>query len=137
MFNFKAYFWGKDVYISEKFRYDSNEILTAYLGDSRTHGVMWGNSGSNRQLQMIECSLMTVDELKSMPKGHFIVMKTAAFSAQRIMRPPDENAAQAVLQIGYLVRGSVLDRKKSERKVQYADCREVEAAVPDKFPPKE
>ncbi len=109
MFNFKAYFWGKDVYINEKFRYDSNEILTAYLGDSRakyilksdfvgklkgfnavcgesrTHGVMWGNSGSNRQLQMIERSLMTVDELKSMPKGHFIVMKTAAFSAQRIM----------------------------------------------------
>ncbi len=26
--------------------------------------------------------------------------------------------------------------EKSERKVQYADCREVEAAVLDKFPPK-
>jgi len=35
-----------------------------------------GNGGSNRQLQMIERSLMTVDELKSMPKGHFIVIKT-------------------------------------------------------------
>ncbi len=59
-----------------------------------------GNGGSNRQLQMIERSLMTVDELKSMPKGHFIVMKTAAFSAQRIMLPPHENSAQAVLQVG-------------------------------------
>ena len=32
--------------------------------------------GSSRSLQMIERPLMTVDELKSMPKGHFIVMKT-------------------------------------------------------------
>ncbi len=58
-----------------------------------------GNGGSNRQLQMIERSLMTVGELKSMPKDHFIVIKTAAFSAQRIMRPPYENLAQAVLQM--------------------------------------
>lgn len=40
MFNFKAYFWGKDVYINEKFRFDSNEILTAYLNDSRAKKVL-------------------------------------------------------------------------------------------------
>ncbi len=40
MFDFKAYFWGKDVYISEKFRYDSNEILTAYLGDRRAKYIL-------------------------------------------------------------------------------------------------
>lgn len=40
MFNFKAYFWGKDVYINEKFRYDSNEILTAYLNDSRAKYIL-------------------------------------------------------------------------------------------------
>lgn len=45
---------------------------------------------SSRQLQMIERSLMTVDELKYMPKGHFVAMKTGAFSAQRIMRSPYE-----------------------------------------------
>ncbi len=39
MFNFKAYFWDKDVYINEKFRYDSNEILTAYLNDSRANYI--------------------------------------------------------------------------------------------------
>lgn len=33
MFNFKAYFYGSDVYINEKYRFDSNEILTAYLND--------------------------------------------------------------------------------------------------------
>ncbi len=40
MLNFKAYFWGKDVYINEKFRYDSNEILTAYLNDSRAKYIL-------------------------------------------------------------------------------------------------
>ncbi len=39
IFNFKAYFWGKDVYINENFRYDSNEILTAYLNDSRANYI--------------------------------------------------------------------------------------------------
>ena len=28
---------------------------------------------------MIERPLMTVDELKSMPKGHFVVMKTGCY----------------------------------------------------------
>ncbi|MDE7362644.1 MAG: hypothetical protein K2N38_12005 [Oscillospiraceae bacterium] len=40
MFNFKAYFWGNDVYINEKYRYDSNEILTAYLNDSRAKRIL-------------------------------------------------------------------------------------------------
>lgn len=40
MFNFKAYFWGNDVYINEKYRYDSNEILTAYLNDSRAKVIL-------------------------------------------------------------------------------------------------
>lgn len=33
MFNFRAHFYGSDVYINEKYRFDSNEILTAYLND--------------------------------------------------------------------------------------------------------
>ncbi len=57
-------------------------------------------TGGSRQLQVIERPLMTVDELKSMPKGNFIVMKTGAFSAQRIMRLSYENSAQVVLQVG-------------------------------------
>lgn len=35
MFGFKAYFWNSDVYINEKYRFDSNEILTAYLNDKQ------------------------------------------------------------------------------------------------------
>jgi len=40
MFEFKAYFWGKDVYINEKYRYDANKILTAYLDDSRAKYIL-------------------------------------------------------------------------------------------------
>lgn len=40
MFNFKAYFYGNDVYINEKYRYDVNEILTAYLNDDRAKHIL-------------------------------------------------------------------------------------------------
>lgn len=40
MFNFRAYFWGNDVYINEKFRYSSNEILIAYLNDRRVKYIL-------------------------------------------------------------------------------------------------
>lgn len=30
MLDFKAYFWNSDTYINEKYRFDSNEILTAF-----------------------------------------------------------------------------------------------------------
>ncbi len=38
--------------------------------------VSRGKNDPSQSLQMIERALMTPDELKSMPKGHFIVMKT-------------------------------------------------------------
>ncbi|MCI8605057.1 MAG: hypothetical protein HFE79_13095 [Ruminiclostridium sp.] len=40
MFNFKAYFWDNDVYINEKFKYSSNEILIAYLNDRRVKYIL-------------------------------------------------------------------------------------------------
>ncbi len=40
MFNFRAYFYGDDVYINEKYRYDANEILTAYLNDVRAKHIL-------------------------------------------------------------------------------------------------
>lgn len=40
MFNFKAYFWGNDVYINEKYRYSSNEILIVYLNDRRVKYIL-------------------------------------------------------------------------------------------------
>ncbi len=40
MFNFKVYFYGNDVYINEKYRYSSNEILIVYLNDRRVKYIL-------------------------------------------------------------------------------------------------
>ena len=56
----------------------SAEILSKALG-SRTvmsGSVSRGKENSSQSLQMVERPLMTPDELKSLPKGDFIVMKT-------------------------------------------------------------
>ena len=56
----------------------SAEVLSKALG-SRTvmsGSVSRGKNDPSQSLQMIERPLMTPDELKSMPKGQFVVMKT-------------------------------------------------------------
>ena len=58
----------------------SAETLSKALG-SRTvlsGSVSRGKNDPSESLQMIERPLMTPDELKSMPKGQFVVMKTGA-----------------------------------------------------------
>lgn len=40
MFDFKSYFYGNDVYINEKFRFSSNEILISYLNDRRVKHIL-------------------------------------------------------------------------------------------------
>ena len=87
-----------------------------------------GRDGGNRQLQMIERPLMTVDELKSMPKGHFIVMKTGCH--------PMKTRLKLFFKWGIAFEDAYSISEKSERKVQYADSKEVEAAVLERFPPK-
>ena len=77
---------------------------------------------------MIERPLMTVDELKSMPKGCFIVMKTGCH--------PMKTRLKLFFKWGIKFEHAYSIEEKSERKVQYADSREVEAAVLEKFPPK-
>lgn len=82
--------------------------------------------GSSRSLQMIERPLMTVDELKSMPKGHFIVMKTGCH--------PMKTRLKLFFKWGIQFEDAYSIEEKSERKVQYADSKEVEAAVLERFP---
>ena len=87
-----------------------------------------GKDGASRSLQMIERPLMTVDELKSMPKGHFIVMKTGCH--------PMKTKLKLFFKWGIRFENAYSIEEKSERKVQYADSREVEAAVLERYPPK-
>ena len=64
------------------------EVLSKALG-SRTvmsGSISRGKNDPNQSLQMIERPLMTPDELKSIPKGHFIVMKTGTHPMQARLR---------------------------------------------------
>ena len=59
----------------------SVDTLSKALG-SRTAlsgSVSKGKNDPSQSLQMIERPLMTPDELKSMPKGQFVVMKTGCY----------------------------------------------------------
>lgn len=87
-----------------------------------------GTAGGSRQLQMIERPLMTVDELKSMPKGNFIVMKTGCF--------PMKTRLKLFFKWGIQFEKPYSIEEKSERKVRYADSREVETEIVKAYPPK-
>lgn len=55
----------------------SAEVLSKALGEQTVlSGSISNGRDRSQSLQMIGRPLMTVDELKSMPKGQFIVMKT-------------------------------------------------------------
>lgn len=55
----------------------SAEVLSKALGEQTVlSGSVSHGKDKSQSLQMIGRPLMTVDELKSMPKGQFIVMKT-------------------------------------------------------------
>ncbi len=57
------------------------EVLSKALG-SRTvmsGSVSKGKNDPSQSLQMMERALMTPDELKALPKGEFIVMKTGTY----------------------------------------------------------
>lgn len=85
-----------------------------------------GNGGGSRQLQMIERPLMTVDELKSMPKGNFIVMKTGCY--------PMKTRLKLFFKWGIQFENAYSIEEKSERKVQYADRGEVEREILKRYP---
>lgn len=64
------------------------EQLSKSLG-SRTvlsGSVSKGKNDPSQSLQMMECPLMTPDELKSIPKGSFVVMKTGTHPMQTKLR---------------------------------------------------
>ena len=85
-----------------------------------------GKDGSSRTLQMIERPLMTVDELKSMPKGSFIVMKTGCH--------PMKTRLKLFFRWGISFESAYSVTEQAERKVLYADSEELEAEILKMFP---
>jgi len=106
---------------------ESAIILSKSLGNRTvlSGSVSRGKNDPTQSLQMIERPLMTPDELKTLPKGHFIVAKTGV------------NPMKVILKL-FFKWGIVFDKiyelkDKGLRKVSYADKAELEAEIVKHF----
>jgi len=102
---------------------ESAQILSKSLGSQTimSGSVSRGKNDPSQSLQMIERPLMTPDELKSMPKGHFIVTKTGVH--------PMRTRLKLFLKWG-ITFGKVYEiEEQSARKVEYADQHKVEEEI--------
>ena len=98
------------------------DALSAALG-SRTvlSGSVSQGKESSQSLQMIERPLMTPDELKSVPKGEFVVMKTGAH--------PMRTRLRLFLDWGITFEKDCPTPKPVVRRVAYAGCEELIANI--------
>ena len=104
------------------------EVLSKALG-SRTvmsGSISRGKNDPNQSLQMIERPLMTPDELKSIPKGHFIVMKTGTHPMQARLR--------LFLEWGITFGAAYQVPQQAARKVYYASKAELTDIIYRAFP---
>ena len=109
----------------------SAEVLSKALG-SRTvlsGSVSRGKNDPSESLQMIERPLMTPDELKSMPKGQFVVMKTGAHPMKVRLKLFFEWGIQFDPENPYTVK------ENANREVRYADRKEIMDAIVKKHHP--
>ena len=104
------------------------EVMSKSLG-SRTAQTGYISKGkeSSQSLQMIERPLMTPDELKSMPKGQFIVMKTGAH--------PMKVKLKLFFEWGISFGEPYVVPDKGNRPVSYAGKETLIQAILEKYPP--
>lgn len=104
------------------------ETLAKNLG-SRTvlsGSVTQGRNDNSQSLQMIERPLMSPDELKSMPKGSFVVMKTG--------RHPMRTKLKLFFKWGIQFEKQLEMPNRGSRPVYYAGRAELEGAILQAFP---
>lgn len=109
----------------------SAETLSKALG-SRT--VMSGSvsrskNDPSQSLQMIERPLLTPDELKSLPKGDFIVMKTGVHPMRVHLKLFFKWGIEFDDEHPYTVPD------QGNREVKYADKKEIQNGILEKYPP--
>jgi type IV secretion system protein VirD4 len=80
---------------------------------------------------MIERPLMTADELKTMPKGHFVVMKTGAHPMRVKLKLFFDWGIEFDEKNPYSVE------ENADRKVKYASMNELEFAILWKYHPEQ
>ena len=102
---------------------ESAEIMSKNLGNRTvmSGSISRGKNDPSQSLQMIQRPLMTSDELKSMPKGKFIVSKTGTY--------PMQSTLKLFLDWGIKFEKPFEIEEKSHRKVAYADRRELEEEI--------
>lgn len=106
----------------------SAEVLSKSLGEQTVlSGSVSNGREKSQSLQMIGRPLMTVDELKSMPKGQFIVMKTGTH--------PMISKLKLYFKWGIKFDEEYRLSDKAARKVSYKDCGELIRDVSLKYPP--
>lgn len=84
-----------------------------------------GKDSASRSLQMVERPLMTADELKSLPKGEFVVMKTGTH--------PMRTRLRLFLDWGITFGEPYQTPDHGLRKVFYAERKELEEVIRQKF----
>ena len=102
---------------------ETAQVLSKALG-SRTvmsGSISRGKNDPSQSLQMIERPLLTADELKSLPKGNFVIMKTGVHPMQTKLR--------LFLDWGITFDKSYEMEEKSNRKVCYADKQTLEENI--------
>lgn len=106
----------------------SAEVLSKSLGEQTVlSGSVSNGREKSQSLQMIGRPLMTVDELKSMPKGQFIVMKTGVH--------PMISKLKLYFKWGIKFDEEYCLSDKAARPVSYKDCGELIRDVSLKYPP--
>lgn len=106
----------------------SAEKLSKALGSKTvlSGSVSKGKNDPSKTLQMMERALMTPDELKAMPKGHFIVMKTGHHPMQVVLK--------LFFKWGIRFEDEKYTVKESYgRAIKYADKAEIEANILKKY----
>ena len=109
---------------------ESAEILSKALGTKtvQSGSVSIGKDQPSQSLQMMERALMTPDELKSLPKGTFIVTKTGFFPMQVHLKLFFEWGIQ-------FDKDPYVVPEQGNRAVAYADKKQLEKAIMEKYPP--
>lgn len=90
--------------------------------------VSRGKNDPSQSLQMMERPLLTADELKSIPKGSFIVQKTGCH--------PMRTRLRLFLEWGITFEEEYRMEEQAARKVYYADQNALTRAIVRKYPPK-
>ena len=107
----------------------SAEVLSKALGTRTvlTGSVNKGKNDPSESLQMTERPLMSVDELKAMPKGQFVVMKTGAH--------PMKVRLKLFFDWGISFGEPYTVKENANRKVEYAEKKELIEKIVEKYCP--